>query len=60
MSFISIRGVEHYYEWITADNSAGRSGKPVMVFLHGWAGSARYWKARHGLLLMILIVCFMI
>src|SRR4028118_1971477 len=45
MSFISIRGVEHYYEWITADNSARHSGKPVMVFLHGWAGSARYWES---------------
>ncbi|MCC3417242.1 MAG: alpha/beta hydrolase [Microcoleus sp. PH2017_29_MFU_D_A] len=45
MSFISVRGVEHYYEWITADNSAQPSGKPVMVFLHGWAGSARYWES---------------
>ncbi|MEG3877567.1 alpha/beta hydrolase [Microcoleus sp. herbarium7] len=45
MAFISIRGVEHYYEWITADNSAQRGGKPVMVFLHGWAGSARYWES---------------
>ncbi|MBD0341513.1 MAG: alpha/beta fold hydrolase, partial [Microcoleus sp. Co-bin12] len=45
MSFISIRGVEHYYEWITADNSARPCGKPVMVFLHGWAGSARYWES---------------
>src|SRR4028118_1407105 len=45
MSFISIRGVEHYYEWITADKSAGHSGKPGMVFLHGWAGSARYWDS---------------
>ncbi|MEG3847657.1 alpha/beta hydrolase [Microcoleus sp. herbarium19] len=45
MAFISIRGVEHYYEWITADNSAQRGGKPVIVFLHGWAGSARYWES---------------
>ena len=45
MAFISIRGVEHYYEWITADATAGPSGKPVMVFLHGWAGSARYWES---------------
>jgi pimeloyl-ACP methyl ester carboxylesterase len=45
MAFISVRGVEHYYEWITADNSAQPSGKPVMVFLHGWAGSARYWES---------------
>lgn len=45
MSFISIHGVEHYYEWITADASAQPTGKPVMVFLHGWAGSARYWES---------------
>jgi pimeloyl-ACP methyl ester carboxylesterase len=45
MSFISIRGVEHYYEWITADASSQPTGKPVMVFLHGWAGSARYWES---------------
>ncbi|XZN91449.1 MAG: alpha/beta fold hydrolase [Microcoleus sp.] len=45
MAFISIGGVEHYYEWITADGSAQPSGKPVMVFLHGWAGSARYWES---------------
>lgn len=45
MSLISIHGVEHYYEWITADSSAQPTGKPVMVFLHGWAGSARYWES---------------
>lgn len=44
MAFISIRGVEHYYEWITAGGDRP-SGKPVMVFLHGWAGSARYWES---------------
>ena len=45
MSFISINGVEHYYEWITADGGDRPTGKPVMVFLHGWAGSARYWES---------------
>jgi pimeloyl-ACP methyl ester carboxylesterase len=45
MSFISIRGVEHYYEWITAGGADRPTGKPVMVFLHGWAGSARYWES---------------
>lgn len=44
MAYLSIRGVEHYYEWIgTAD--AMPSGKPVMVFIHGWGGSARYWES---------------
>jgi pimeloyl-ACP methyl ester carboxylesterase len=45
MAFISINGVEHYYEWITVDKGDRPTGKPVMVFLHGWAGSARYWES---------------
>lgn len=57
MAFVSIRGVNHYFEWVstsassaTSDPSAANSlvqpnpGKPVMVFIHGWGGSARYWK----------------
>jgi pimeloyl-ACP methyl ester carboxylesterase len=43
MPYICVRGVEHYYEWIKAEN--GASVKPVMVFVHGWAGSARYWES---------------
>lgn len=39
---INIRGVEHYYEWIRQPNE--NINKPVMVFIHGWGGSARYWK----------------
>lgn len=37
---IEIRGVKHYYEWI------GERDRPLptMVFVHGWAGSARYWR----------------
>lgn len=41
---INIRGVNHYYEWIrqpSQDNQA----KPVMVFIHGWGGSCRYWRS---------------
>ncbi|MDX2213862.1 MAG: alpha/beta hydrolase [Oculatellaceae cyanobacterium bins.114] len=47
MPYLAIRGVDHYYEWITATNSerSPSSTKPVMVFLHGWAGSARYWES---------------
>jgi proline iminopeptidase len=41
MAYIKVRGVEHYYEWIKQSND---SEKPVMVFIHGWAGSARYWQ----------------
>jgi pimeloyl-ACP methyl ester carboxylesterase len=49
MPFVSIRGVDHYYEWIsTTQNTATEkpnSDKPVMVFIHGWAGSTRYWQS---------------
>lgn len=41
MAYIKVRGVEHYYEWIKQSDD---SEKPVMVFIHGWAGSARYWE----------------
>ncbi len=42
-SYINVNGVEHYYEWIKTSNSTEKS-KPVMVFLHGWGGSGRYWE----------------
>lgn len=42
MPLIKIRGVEHFYEWIR--NQSGKT-KPVMVFVHGWAGSGRYWES---------------
>lgn len=45
MPYIQIRDVNHYYEWITESRDARPSGKPVMVFLHGWGGSARYWES---------------
>jgi pimeloyl-ACP methyl ester carboxylesterase len=45
MSYISVNGVEHYYEWISSQDHPGNYAKPVMVFLHGWAGSARYWES---------------
>jgi pimeloyl-ACP methyl ester carboxylesterase len=44
MSYVTIRDVPHYYEWI-ASSEPMASDKPVMVFLHGWAGSARYWRS---------------
>jgi pimeloyl-ACP methyl ester carboxylesterase len=43
MSYISVRGVDHYYEWIKKPSNVQE--KPVMVFIHGWAGSARYWRS---------------
>ncbi|MBW4632079.1 MAG: alpha/beta hydrolase [Iphinoe sp. HA4291-MV1] len=42
MPYINVRGVEHYYEWIR--NRSDTKNKPVMVFIHGWAGSCRYWQ----------------
>ncbi len=45
MPYISVNGVDHYYEWITTQDHPGDYSKPVMVFLHGWAGSARYWES---------------
>jgi proline iminopeptidase len=43
MPLISVRGVEHYYEWIRQPKTS--ENKPVMVFVHGWGGSARYWQS---------------
>lgn len=42
MGYIKVNGVDHYYEWVRSPDSS--TGKPVMVFLHGWGGSARYWQ----------------
>jgi proline iminopeptidase len=42
MPLIKIRGVEHFYEWIRSQTG---KPKPVMVFVHGWAGSGRYWES---------------
>ncbi|NJO40746.1 MAG: alpha/beta hydrolase [Cyanobacteria bacterium CRU_2_1] len=42
MPYIQIRGVDHYYDWIGTSPQVP-SGKPVLIFLHGWAGSTRYW-----------------
>jgi pimeloyl-ACP methyl ester carboxylesterase len=45
MPTIDIRGVNHYYEWVGIPGQPVPSGKPVMVFIHGWAGSTRYWQS---------------
>ncbi|WP_071190926.1 alpha/beta hydrolase [Trichormus sp. NMC-1] len=42
MPYIRVRGVEHYYEWMKKPSDLV---KPVMVFIHGWAGSSRYWRS---------------
>ncbi|MEQ8970868.1 MAG: alpha/beta hydrolase [Coleofasciculus sp. C1-SOL-03] len=43
MPLVNVRGVDHYYEWIGA--SQPLDDQPVMVFIHGWGGSARYWQS---------------
>lgn len=45
MPYLSVKGFSHYYEWITATGESEPSGKPVLVFMHGWGGSARYWES---------------
>ncbi len=43
-SYINVNGVEHYYEWIKSPENS-EIAKPVMVFIHGWGGSGRYWES---------------
>ncbi len=42
MPTVVVRGVSHYYEWVRHQQA---NPKPVMVFVHGWGGSARYWRS---------------
>ncbi len=42
MPTVVVRGVNHYYEWI---RHLQANSKPVMVFVHGWGGSSRYWRS---------------
>jgi pimeloyl-ACP methyl ester carboxylesterase len=45
MPHISVNGFKHYYEWITDSGQPEPAGKPVLVFVHGWGGSVRYWES---------------
>ena len=45
MPIVDVRGVDHYYEWIRHSDNADNSSKPVMLFIHGWGGSGRYWRS---------------
>lgn len=40
--YVTLRGVEHFYEWVRYPSA---KAKPVMIFVHGWGGSARYWRS---------------
>lgn len=43
MAVVTVRGATHFFEWIRRSPQA--SGKPVMVFVHGWGGSSQYWRS---------------
>ncbi|MBE9135962.1 alpha/beta hydrolase [Nodosilinea sp. LEGE 07088] len=46
MAYLEINQVNHYYEWIGTETPRDSAAtRPVMVFIHGWAGSARYWQS---------------
>lgn len=45
MAYAEVLGVNHYYEWITQSGTEPQGDKPVMVFIHGWGGSCRYWRS---------------
>ncbi len=46
MAYLRVNQVDHYYEWIgTETPRSPGSSRPVIVFLHGWAGSCRYWES---------------
>jgi pimeloyl-ACP methyl ester carboxylesterase len=44
MAFLTLPDGELFYEWVTA-NDGTRTDRSVLTFVHGWGGSARYWKA---------------
>lgn len=46
MPYLPVCGVDRYYQWINPPVPS--QPKPVMIFLHGWGGSARYWESTAG------------
>jgi pimeloyl-ACP methyl ester carboxylesterase len=44
MALLTLPDGALFYEWVTSIGET-RTDKPVLVFIHGWGGSARYWKA---------------
>ena len=45
MPYVSVADVDHYYEWVTETGNSPSGSKPVMIFIHGWGGSCRYWRS---------------
>jgi pimeloyl-ACP methyl ester carboxylesterase len=44
MAFLTLPDGALFYEWVTSIGET-RTDRPVLLFIHGWGGSARYWKA---------------
>jgi len=45
MPYLKVNGIDHFYEWVDEPSPGNTvSEKPALVFIHGWAGSARYWQ----------------
>jgi pimeloyl-ACP methyl ester carboxylesterase len=44
MALLTLPDGALFYEWVTAIGEK-RTDRPVLVLIHGWGGSARYWKA---------------
>jgi pimeloyl-ACP methyl ester carboxylesterase len=40
MSNFNLRGIPHFYDFISSES---KSSSPVLVFIHGWLLSHRYW-----------------
>jgi pimeloyl-ACP methyl ester carboxylesterase len=45
MAYCKVPNGEIYYEWVGAAGQKVPTGRPVLVFVHGWGGSLRYWQA---------------
>ena len=45
MAYATVNRFQHYYEWVTDSGQPQPTGKPIMVFVHGWGGSSRYWES---------------
>ncbi|MBC7824414.1 MAG: alpha/beta hydrolase [Candidatus Parcubacteria bacterium] len=45
MPYATVNGFNHYYKWVTDTEHSQPTGKPIMVFVHGWGGSSSYWES---------------
>jgi pimeloyl-ACP methyl ester carboxylesterase len=45
MAYCKVANGEIYYEWVGDAGQKVPTSRPVLVFVHGWGGSLRYWQA---------------